>query len=457
VGRILLVDDEPVIRSELRRLLTRAGHHVSEADSVARAREDHELDAFDLVLTDLRLPGADGTALIGLAAPTPVIVMTSFATIRSAVDAMQLGAADYLAKPFDHDELLLLVEQWLENGRARRKLRALEADVARAYPVRGLIGDCPAMQDVLTRIRKVAPTDATVLIRGESGTGKELVARAIHEASKRSGAALVAVNCAAIPEGLIESELFGHERGAFTGAQSARTGLVEGAAGGTLFLDEIGELPPSAQARLLRVLQEGEVRRVGATRTRHVDVRLIAATHRDLPAMVRNGSFRDDLYHRLRVFEIFVPPLSERGSDVEQLAQHFLEDCMRKLGRSGLSFQPQALAALREHDWPGNVRELHNAVERAVILCEATAITAELLAIESESESESGSFKVSQPPEAPELDAAVSGDSLDAYLKKFVLDHQAELSETELARRLGISRKSLWERRTRLGIPRPRH
>jgi two-component system, NtrC family, response regulator AtoC len=474
VSRVLIVEDEPIIRSELRRLVARAGHDVSEAGSVAEAQTNFEVDAFDLVLTDLRLPGTPGTELISLAAPAPVIVMTSYATVRSAVDAMRNGAVDYIAKPFDHDELMLLVERWLAVARNDRKVRALEQDVSRRYPIAGVIGESPQMTEVFARIRKVAVTDATVLIRGESGTGKELVARAIHEHSTRKNAALVAVNCAAIPEGLLESELFGHERGAFTGAAAAHTGLVEAATGGTLFLDEIGELPPNAQARLLRVLQEGEVRRVGATRTRRVDVRLIAATHRDLPEMVRSGQFREDLYHRLRVLEIFVPALRERGSDVALLAQHFLKRLALDLGKPVPALSPAAHAMLSSHRWPGNVRELHNALERAVILWDDGPITPALLAIESglgaraeeaQVPADSALFADSEPPPGPDapelLDGALatpieSGDTIEAYLRRYVLDHQDHQSETELAKRLGISRKTLWERRARLGIPRPR-
>ncbi len=451
MSRILIVEDEPIIRSELKRLVARAGHDVSEAGSVAEAQARFELDAFDLVLTDLRLPGAPGTALIALAAPAPVIVMTSYATVRSAVDAMRDGAKDYIAKPFDHDELSIVIERWLAVGRSDRRVRALEQDVSRSFP--GLIGESAPMSEVFARIRKVAATDATVLVRGESGTGKELVARAIHEHSARRGAALVAVNCAAIPDGLLESELFGHERGAFTGAAAAHTGLIEAATGGTLFLDEIGELPANAQARLLRVLQEGEVRRVGATRTRRVDVRLIAATHRDLPEMVRNGQFREDLYHRLRVLEIFVPALRERGSDIPLLAQHFLKRLAQDFGKPEPTLSPAARQLLGAHRWPGNVRELHNALERAMILWEEGPITPSLLALESDTEL----FTDSEPPPAGAPTTPIeSGDSIEAYLRRYVLDHQDHQSETELAKALGISRKTLWERRARLGIPRPR-
>jgi two-component system response regulator AtoC len=300
-----------------------------------------------------------------------------------------------------------------------------------------------------------------VLVRGESGTGKELVARAIHAQSAREAAPLVVVNCAAIPETLIESELFGHEKGAFTGATAAHVGMFEAADGGTLFLDEVGELPPSVQARLLRVLQESEIRRVGAARARRVNVRVIAATHRDLTQMVRDGTFRSDLYFRLRVFEIVLPPLRERGEDLDDLARHLLSRTAARSGKAGVSFTDDAWAAIRAHHWPGNVRELGNAIERAVILCDTGLITPELLALESPEPTAPESAALSSAaPEGAALSSAgegsVEGSSLVDYFRRFVLEHQDTLSETELARRLGISRKALWERRARYNLPRQR-
>ena len=301
MSRILIVEDEAIIRRALRRLLERHDYRVEEAGSVDEALAA-DPQRFDLVISDLRLPGAPGTDLIPRAAPVPVVIMTSYASMRSAVDALKQGAVDYVAKPFDHDELLETVARVLHLQASRR---AEPPDITepggKAQP---MIGNCPAMQLVYSRIRKTAPADVTVLIQGESGTGKELVARALHQQSRRAQAPLICVNCAAIPETLIESELFGHEKGAFTGASAARTGLVEAADGGTLFLDEIGELPLDAQARLLRVLQEGEIRKIGSVETRHVDVRLIAATHRNLAEEVSAGRFRQDLYYRLNTVPI---------------------------------------------------------------------------------------------------------------------------------------------------------
>ncbi|OZB13871.1 MAG: response regulator, partial [Marinobacter sp. 34-60-7] len=325
--RILIVEDEDIIRSAVRKLLQHAGYEVADAVSVEDA-ERHEPDTFDLVITDLRLPGAAGTEMINRAPNTPVLIMTSYASLRSAVDSMKMGAVDYIAKPFDHDEMLAAVDSILS-----RKSQQPQQDVSspdrtaasESDPAAIMYGQCEPMQQVFTLIRKVAPTETTVLINGESGTGKELAARALHLLSPRATKPLISVNCAAIPESLIESELFGHEKGAFTGAVSARTGLIEAADGGSLFLDEIGELPAEAQARLLRVLQESEIRKVGSTQSRTVDVRMIAATHRNLKAMTRTGEFREDLYYRLNVMQIRLPPLRERRSDVLGLARRFLK------------------------------------------------------------------------------------------------------------------------------------
>jgi len=448
MSRILLVEDEAVIRAALHRLLERNGYETRDAESVEVARAMLD-DDIDLIIADLRLPGAPGTDLISAVPDIPVLIMTSFASVRSAVDAMKLGAVDYIAKPFDHDELLLTVARILGEGRLKRQNRALKDDVARAYPVSGMVGTCAAMREVWTCIDKVAPTDTTVLVVGESGTGKELVARALHERSRRAAAPIITVNCAAIPHDLIESELFGHERGSFTGAVESRVGVVEAADGGTLFLDEVGELPLAAQARLLRVLQEGEIRRVGATRTKRVNVRLIAATHRDLLKMIADNAFREDLYFRLHVMEIDLPPLRERGDDLDELADTLLARSCRRLHREPIELEPAARAAIRAYDWPGNVRELEHAIERAVILCDrCEQISARLLSLDD-------SHRVD--PSAP---AAVAGQgtelSLEDYFRAFVAEHQETLTETEIAARLGISRKALWERRQRLGIPRPK-
>ena len=455
MSRVLVVEDEAIIRSALCRLLTRHGYEVTEAASMEQARRLEDLPGTDLIIADLRLPGAPGTDAIRMLEGVPVLIMTSFASVRSAVESMKQGAVDYIAKPFNHDEMLLSVERILDEDRIRRQNRALKSDIARAYPVAGMIGSSRAMQEVFTRIDKVAPTDTTVLIVGESGTGKELVARALHEGSARHGAPMITMNCAAIPANLVESELFGHEKGSFTGAVGAQEGVIEAADGGTLFLDEVGELPVEAQARLLRVLHDGEIRRVGAARTKRVDVRLLAATHRDLPKMVTDGTFREDLYFRLRVMEIHLAPLRERDGDIHELAEVLLAKSCERLHKPPLTLDAAALAAMQAYPWPGNVRELEHAIERAVILCEGECIDVGLLALDGPA-SPSVSAARSAPANRPEASNGRTQLSLEEYFKAFVREHQGEMTETQLAERLGISRKALWERRQRLGMPRLR-
>ena len=439
MSHILLVEDEEVIREALTKLLSKASYQVSSAADLANAQRLLGLEMFDLVISDLRLPDGEGIELIKTLSDTPLLIMTSFASVRSAVDAMKQGAADYIAKPFDHDEMLLCVARLLRQRQLERENHQLHQELDQRYPIDGMVGESPLMHQVCRTVERVAATDTTVLIRGESGTGKELVARAIHKKSGRAQAPLVVVNCAAIPEGLLESELFGHEKGAFTGALTRRQGLIEAAHGGTLFLDEIGELTPAAQSQLLRVLQDGEIRRVGANESQRIDVRLLAATHRDLEAMVAQGKFREDLYYRLRVVEIAMPPLRQRREDIEPLAQFLLDKASRRLKSPARRLDERAVKALLAHDWPGNVRELENALERAVILAESEVILPEHLALPS-----------SNPQEE-----AQKAESLDDYFRRFVHENQRTMSETELAQRLGISRKALWERRQRMGMPRP--
>ncbi len=442
MSRLLLLEDEEVIRTQLRRLLERNGYEVAEAGTLDEALA-HGVENFDLVLADLRLPGEPGTAIIPQAGDVPVIIMTSYASVRSAVESMQQGAYDYISKPFDHDELLLLLARTLKQSRLQRQNAALKHDLQRDYPVGGMVGSCAAMRTVVEHIRRVAPVDMTVLITGESGTGKELVARAVHEESLRAEGPLIAVNCAAIPEGLIESELFGHEKGAFTGAHSKREGMAEAANGGTLFLDEIGELPLPAQARLLRLLQDNEIRPVGASHSKRVDIRLVAATNRDMQRQVEDGAFREDLFYRLRVMEIALPPLRERGEDVIELAEYLLDKACKKLNRHALTFSDEGRAAIAGYAWPGNVRELQNAIERSVILCDGGLVDAAHLGLPSAD---------GVPRSAPGQVAAQM--SLDEYFRHFVSSNQGSMTETELAQRLGISRKSLWERRQRMNLPR---
>ncbi len=453
MNRILIVEDESIIRTALRKLLERNKYQVDEAPSVQEATGKFQLSNYDLIISDLRLPGAPGTDLIKLAGNTPVLIMTSYASLRSAVDSMRMGAVDYIAKPFDHDEMVTAVKRVI--GKAQKSAQGKSSGDSQA--VRGMIGESQVMKELYNRIHRVAPTDATVLIHGETGTGKELVAKALHDESKRASQLMISVNCAAIPETLIESELFGHEKGAFTGAASTREGLVAAADGGTLFLDEIGELPLEAQARLLRVLQEGEVRPIGSVESRKVDVRLVAATHRDLRRLAREGKFREDLYFRINVMQLELPPLRDRGRDIIVLAESLLERYCQQFGKSPLKLSPEAIQSITTYTWPGNVRELENAIQRAVILCEdhqeinhaLLDIDLDLVAVADTQNPEATLRKTSNQHMDPSEDL-----SLEDYFQRFVLEHQDTMSETELARKLGVSRKCLWERRQRLGIPR---
>ncbi|SDZ97175.1 sigma-54-dependent transcriptional regulator [Microbulbifer marinus] len=453
MSHILIVEDEAIIRTALRKLLERHRYKVSEAGSVREATTKYRLSDVDLIISDLRLPGAPGTDLLKLAGDVPVLIMTSYASLRSAVDSMRMGAADYIAKPFDHDEMIATVRRVI--GKAEQsRAQAPAASKESGRTIAGMIGDSPVMRDLYSRIHKVAPTDATVLVHGETGTGKELVARAIHEESRRATKPLISVNCAAIPETLIEAELFGHEKGAFTGAQTAREGLVAAADGGTLFLDEIGELPLEAQARLLRVLQEGEVRPIGAVESRKVDVRLVAATHRNLRQLAAERKFREDLYYRINVVQMTLAPLRERGKDVLAIAEHLLAKYCAKVERPTLKLSPEAVQAVTTYTWPGNVRELENAIQRAVILTDDNSmeidhntldIDLELVPVEEADPERLPRSRHTDPRE--DL-------SLEDYFARFVIEHQDTMSETELAKKLGVSRKCLWERRQKLGIPR---
>ena len=458
MNHILIVEDETVIRTALRRLLERHGYKISEACSIKDALENHDFSHYQLIISDLRLPGGSGTELIKPAGKTSVLIMTSYASLRSAVDAMKLGAVDYIAKPFDHDDMVECVARIIRDRTPQQK-----TPPPMHGGIEGVIGRCDKMQKIYQRVHKVAPTNATVLVQGETGTGKELIARAIHSESNRSSNPLISVNCAAIPESLIESELFGYEKGAFTGASSNRMGLIEAADGGTLFLDEIGELPLEAQARLLRFLQEGEIRAIGSVHTKKVDVRLIAATHRNLKEQSQRQQFREDLYYRIAVFQLDLPPLKQRGSDILTIAESFLADIATRLNKPELHFNPSAIQAITRHSWPGNVRELQNAVERAVILCDGNQVGEELLDITShKSNHQLAVDNYNTHIDIPQSNQSVTDTtskelSLEDYFQRFVLEHQDAMSETELARKLGVSRKCLWERRQRFGIPRKKN
>jgi two-component system, NtrC family, response regulator AtoC len=369
--RVLLVDDEPGLRQSLGLLLTDAGYTVTAEQNGRRALERAIAEPFDLVLCDVRMPEMDGLTFLRTyrqrGGGALVIVMSAYGGEDAAIAAMKEGAYDYLPKPFRPDEVVLTLRKAEERERLREELAALRAQLAAGPAERGLVAESGAMRQALALVARVAEHSTTVLITGESGTGKEVIARAIHRASPRASKAFVGINCAAIPEALLESELFGHVRGSFTGASADKTGLFEAANGGTLLLDEIGELPVGLQAKLLRVLQEGEIRRVGDQKTRTVDVRVLAATARDLEAESRSGRFREDLFYRINVVVVTLPPLRERRDDIAPLARHFTAQLAKRFGRP-LSLSDAAITWLEQQEWPGNVRELENVIERAAVL-----------------------------------------------------------------------------------------
>jgi DNA-binding NtrC family response regulator len=375
---ILLVEDKDSLRRVLRLTLENAGYSVTEAADARSALNEIATSRHQLVLTDLRMPNGSGLDVLRSArsadADVPVIVMTAFGSIDEAVQAMKDGAHDFLQKPVDSNHLLLLVERALEQARLRTENILLREEWSRRYGFPRIIGESDALKRAVGETQRVAQTAATVLLLGESGTGKELFARAVHHLSDRRDKPFVAINCAAIPETLIENELFGHERGAFTGASDRRQGKFELAAGGTVFLDEIGELPLAVQGKLLRAIEEKVVDRIGGQAPVAVDVRVVAATNKDLKAAVDDGEFRGDLFFRLAVFPIEVPPLRERGDDIVLLARHFAAEIGRELRGREAHLSPASVVALQQHDWPGNVRELENAIERACILSDTMTL-----------------------------------------------------------------------------------
>ncbi len=379
MGRILVADDHDSLRRGLVRALKEAGHEVEEAPNGTAALEKLHEGPFDVVLTDLKMGGGDGLDVLRTAKTlnpsTEVILMTAFGSINTAVEAMKHGAFDYVQKPFEIEEMEVKIEKAIEHRRLRHEIDYLRHTQQDIYDFERIVGASGALQQVLTIVRKVAKSNSTVLIRGETGTGKELIAGAIHHNSLRSSRNFVKVNCAALQENLLESELFGHEKGAFTGADKQRIGRFEQADGGTLFLDEIGDMSANTQAKILRVLQEHEFERLGGTRTLRVDVRVIAATNRNLPAMVAAGQFREDLFYRLNVVTIDMPPLRERKEDIPALATFFIRRFAGELKKRLDGLDPDAQKLLMRYNWPGNIRELENAIERAVLLTEGPRIT----------------------------------------------------------------------------------
>ncbi len=453
-ARILVVDDKENILKLFARILG-DGYELTTAADGGRAISLVAAQSFDVVVTDLRMPGADGfevlRAVKARAPETEVIMMTAYATVADAVEAMKLGAYDYLQKPFDPDDASLVVARALERKRLKEQAASLRREVEGVYSFHNLVGKSARMRDVYTLLEQASKLDITVLLNGETGTGKELAARAVHYHSARKERRFVPVNCGALPAELVESELFGHAKGSFTGATGMKRGLFEEAEGGTIFLDEIGELPLPVQVKLNRVLQEKELRRVGDTAGIKVNVRVIAATHRDLKAEVQAGRFREDLYYRLHVFPVVLPPLRERREDIPLLASHFLEKHAQVLGRPLTAFDPDALRALTGYPWPGNVRELENAIERAVAVAQGQTIQLRDLPADVKG-SQEGAIPAEQLAKMPYREAVdlardrVTRDYLVALLRE--LDGNV----TRAAERAGMARESLHRLLKRYGV-----
>ena len=463
-GRILVVDDEPAQREILRTILSSEGYRVETAGSVAEALQKNGQTRFDLVLTDLRMPGADGLSLVGQLTredpPSLVVLMTAYGSMDSAEQALKQGAFDYLTKPLERDELLRTVGRAFERLRLFQENRLLRQQLEARFRVEGIVGSHYRMQEVFDKLHKVSGSNSTVLITGESGTGKELVARAIHRHSPRKDRPFVAVSCAAIPETLIESELFGHEKGAFTGAVSRRQGLFEAADRSTLFLDEISELNVSMQAKVLRAIQEREVRRVGGREDLKVDARIIAATNKDLEAEVQRGAFREDLYYRLNVVTIHLPPLRERSTDIPQLAEYFVTKACAEAGRSPMSITTEAMRLLLQYHWPGNVRQLEAVLKRAVLLSDALQIDHRDLPIEVRFSTLP--VRELQPAEAPAWDGRfrfplpAQGINLEEVEREFILQAMEQSGGViaKAAKLLGLSYRTLQYRLEKFQIRR---
>jgi DNA-binding NtrC family response regulator len=444
---ILVVEDEEKLRRVLELQLKTAGFTVLQAST---AEDGLKLaDQADLVLTDLRLPGMDGVALLSALqrqnSRTPVVLMTAFGTVEVAVEAMKSGAADFILKPFSLDHLMTVIDKALEMRALRDENAKLREELGQRYEFDNIIGRSPAMQEIFADITRVAPTRATVLLCGESGVGKDLIARAIHHHSPRSTRPFIKINCTALPENLMESELFGYEKGAFTGANTTKPGKFEQGDTGTVFLDEIGDVPPSIQVKLLRILQEREFERLGSNKTRHIDVRVLAATNVDLRAALEEGRFREDLYYRLNVMPLNIPALRERKEDIPFLAEHFVAKLSGEIGSRAHEISEAAIQKLMSYHWPGNVRELENVIERSLVLAAGDTL-------------EPADIRLDSAPRAPRAAAAdygiPEGMTLDEYEQAIIREalKRANNNKSQAARLLGLTRNALRYRLSQMGL-----
>jgi DNA-binding NtrC family response regulator len=443
---ILIIEDEDTLRESLTRLFKKDGFTVDAASSAEKGLALSEENFYDVIISDIILPGMDGIEMLTrIREQSPdqtFIVTTAYASLETAVRALRVGAYDYIMKPIIHEEIKQVVNNAIRQEGLQKENLLLKRQIKTDYDFSCVIGEDKALKGIIEELRKISDTKSSVMLLGETGTGKELFARVIHHNSSRRDMPFVPINCSAIPEPLLESELFGHVKGAFTGAVSSKTGLLHEADGGTVFLDEIGDMPQSIQVKLLRMLEDSEIRPLGSTRVKKVNIRFITATNKDIRELVDKGLFREDLYYRINVITLKLPPLRERKEDIPSLATHYLEKYAREFGKPLKSLSPRTLSVLGGYGWPGNIREMQNVLERAVLISDSDTITEESLP---ENIKAKGSF----PGEAIQKSL-----SIDEYTRTFIQNYQHMYGEQQLAEKLGITRKTLWEKRKKWGIRR---
>ncbi len=445
---LLIVEDEETLRESIKRIFAKEGYAVDGAESAEQALSLLETNAYDVIISDIILPGMDGIEMLGKVRemiPDQIfIVVTAYASLDTSVKALRAGAYDYIMKPIIHEEIKQIVRNALRQKSLQAENRLLRRELARSHDFSSIIGESRALTVILSQVRKITDTKSSVLIMGETGTGKELFARVIHHNGSRRDMPFVPINCSAIPENLLETELFGHVRGAFTGAVASKKGILEEAEGGTVFLDEIGDMSLGLQAKLLRVIEDQVIRPVGSTKGNKVDIRFVTATNKDLRTAVRQASFREDLYYRINVITLEIPPLRERREDIPPLCRHYLEKYCFDMGCRLKVISPEAMQILQECEWAGNVRELQNVIERAILISDGDVIGPEHLP---------GSVLPEQPFADKVFDRKLS---IEDYTKTFIQRYQTEFNEQRLAEMLGITRKSLWEKRKKWGMQKER-
>ncbi|HEX9020950.1 MAG TPA: sigma-54 dependent transcriptional regulator [Nitrospirota bacterium] len=445
---ILIVEDEETLRESIKRIFAKEGFAVDGAESAEKGLALLEANGYDVIITDIILPGMDGIEmLVKVREQNPdqiVIVITAYASLDTSIKALRAGAYDYIMKPIIHEEIKQIVKNALRQKGLQAENALLRREIGKTYDFSSIIGESPALKSILREIKRVADAKSSVLLLGETGTGKELFARVIHHNSPRDAMPFVPINCSAIPENLLETELFGHVRGAFTGAVATKKGILEEAEGGTVFLDEIGDMGLQLQAKLLRVIEDQVIRPLGSTKGAKVDIRFITATNKDLAAAVKDGSFREDLYYRVNVISFEIPPIRERKEDIGALVNHYLAKYAQEMGRQIKSVSPGAVDIMMDYRWPGNVRELQNVIERALLVSEGNVVGPEHLPI---------GMKAAASFEMQAFDRKLS---IEEYTKAFIQKFQGQYNEQQLADMLGITRKSLWEKRKKWAVPRER-